>query len=313
MNFKSLRAFQLVVTEGSLAGAASVMNLSQPAVSRLIALLETETELKLFDRTRRRLRMTEAGETFYRETQHILDGVNELPKIADTIREGSIQPFRLVTGWRIGEAIVSPALAMMRRENPLLKCKVDVPLRFNLESKSGIARYDLGIASLPVTHSLVSIENKPICEVRMEAVMPAAHPLAQKAVLSTADLQGEPIIGLWPHQFWRRQVDEYFRSGGVAPNYVVEATSSLMGCQMARDGAGIAILDRLSVRAIDPKHLAVRPLDPPHWLTYGYIYQRDLGLSDNARIFLDCIRRYIEQFRAESDANEASVVPRWYN
>ena len=92
MNFKSLRAFQLVVTQGSLAAAAETMNLSPPAVSRLISLLEVEIKFELFNRTRRRLTMTTAGEAFYRATQPILDGVNELPHIANTIRAGSTRP-----------------------------------------------------------------------------------------------------------------------------------------------------------------------------------------------------------------------------
>lgn len=64
MNFKSLRAFRLVVSQGSLAAAAEALNLSQPAVSRLISLLEDETKLTLFDRSRRRLTLSEAGEAF---------------------------------------------------------------------------------------------------------------------------------------------------------------------------------------------------------------------------------------------------------
>ncbi len=311
MNLKSLRAFRLIVSEGSLAAAAATLNLSQPAVSRLISLLEAETKLKLFNRTRRRLTMSEVGEAFYRETQHILDGVDEIPHIADKIRSGSNQPFRVITGPRIGEGLVSPALALMRREHPALKCIVDVPSRFDLEIKSGIARYDLGIASLPVSHTLVPIENQPLCQVRMEAVMPASHPLAEKAVLTAGDLAAQPIVGMWPSQFWRRQVDEFFRSGGIVPSYAVECTSSLMGCQMARDGAGIAIIDRISVRAIDPKGMAIRPLDPPHWLLYGFIYQKGQILTENAKTFLDCVRRYIDDFRSISPETAQSVVPHW--
>lgn len=311
MNFKSLRAFRLVVTQGSLAAAARAMNLSQPAVSRLIGLLEEEAGIKLFDRTRRRLVMSEAGDLFFRETRHILDGVEELPHIAANIRAGSNRPFRVVTGPRIGEALVSPALALMRRQHPDLRCIVDVMPRFDLENKSGIAQYDLGVASLPVSHSLVAIENEALCRVRMEAVMQEDHPLAGKAVLTADDLAGQPIVGMMPNQFWRRQVDEFFRSGGVVPSYVVESTSSLMGCQMARDGAGIAMIDRISVKAIDPKGMVIRPLDPPHWLLYGYIYQKGQTLTENARTFLDCIRRYVSDFRSMSGENARSVIPLW--
>jgi len=64
MNIKALKAFRLIVINGSLATAAQSMHLSQPAVSRLISLLEHEAKLQLFYRTRRRLTLTPEGEAF---------------------------------------------------------------------------------------------------------------------------------------------------------------------------------------------------------------------------------------------------------
>jgi DNA-binding transcriptional LysR family regulator len=61
MNIKALRAFRAVVAEGSVIGASRTMNLSQPAVSRLLALLEAELRLTLFLRVRRRLVLTDEG------------------------------------------------------------------------------------------------------------------------------------------------------------------------------------------------------------------------------------------------------------
>jgi DNA-binding transcriptional LysR family regulator len=311
MNFKALRAFRLIVTQGSLAAAADGMNLSQPAVSRLIALLEDETGLKLFDRSRRRLTVSEAGEQFFRDSRHILDGIEELPHIAANIRSGTGTPLRLVTGPRVGAALVAPAVTRLRQENPGITCVVDVLSRFELENRSGIARYDLGIASLPVTHTLLPIENTPVCNVRMEAVMSAAHPLARKPSLTARDLADQTIIGMLPNHFGRQQADEFFRSGGVVPGYGIETTSSYLAGQMARDGAGIAIMDRLSVAALDPNGMAVRPLDPAHWLLYGYIVPKGQILTADAETFLGCLYRYIEDFRARCIDNADCVVPQW--
>ena len=117
MNFKALRAFRLIVSQGSLAAAAEAMNLSQPAVSRLISLLEAETGLRLFDRSRRSLIVSAAGEQFHRETRHILDGIEELPHIAAGIQAGQGQPLRLVTAPRTAAGLVTPALAHLQRSH----------------------------------------------------------------------------------------------------------------------------------------------------------------------------------------------------
>lgn len=311
MNIRALRLFRLVASKGSLSAAAEAMSLSPPAASRLIALLEAETRLQLFNRSRRRLTLTRQGEAFFREAEHILAGFDEIPRIASEIRLKAQEQLRLVTAPRIGQGVVSPALALFCRERPGIRVSVDVQSRFGIEGRMGTRLYDLGIISLPVNHPLVEIENRPLFRARMEALLPERHPLAAKPALGAADLAAEPLLGLWPGQPWRQQVDDFFRSGGTKPSYAVETRSSLMACQLVRDGAGVAILDRLCARAIDLSGIAIRPLVPERWILFGYIHQLRQPPSENAGVFLDCLRRSVEEFRARSAENAASVVPLW--
>ncbi|MGA0024450.1 MAG: LysR family transcriptional regulator, partial [Burkholderiales bacterium] len=175
MNVRALRLFRLVVTTGSLSAAADNMSLSTSAASRLIAILENETRLQLFHRTRRRLALTRQGEVFYREAEHILAGFDEIPRIVADIRSRSQGQLRLVTAPRIGQGLVSPALALFCREHPEIRVSVDMQSRFGIEGSVGTRLYDLGIISLPVSHPLVEIENKPLFRVRVEAMLPEKH------------------------------------------------------------------------------------------------------------------------------------------
>jgi DNA-binding transcriptional LysR family regulator len=311
LNIRALRLFHLVVSQGSLAAAAETMNISPPAASRLIGLLEAEIQLQLFHRTRRRLQLTAQGQAFYRDAEHILAGFDEIPRIASAIRTETRGRLRLVTASRIGRGIVSPALALFCRENPGIRVSVDEQSRFGIEAQMGTRLYDLGIISLPVSHPFVEIENHPLFQVRMEAVLPATHRLADKPSLTAADLASEPLLGLWSGQPWRQQVDDFLRSGGVRPDYAIETRSSLMACQLARDGAGIAILDRLCAQAIDLDGLVIRPLAPERWILFGYIHQLRQPPSSNAGTFLDCVHRSVQAFRARSPENAQAVVPLW--
>jgi DNA-binding transcriptional LysR family regulator len=311
LNIRALRIFRLVVSQGSLAAAAEAMNISPPAASRLIALLESEIQLPLFHRSRRRLQLTAQGQAFYREAEHILAGFDEIPRIADAIRTEARGRLRLVTAPRIGMGIVSPALALFCRENPGIRASVDEQSRFGIEAQMGTRLYDLGIISLPVSHPFVEIENHPLFQVRMEAVLPAGHRLAAKPSLTAADLASEPLLGLWPGQPWRQQVDDFLRSGGARAEYAIETRSSLMACQLARDGAGVAILDRLCVQAIDLSGLVIRPLVPERWILFGYTHQLRQQPSGTASAFLDCLRRTLEAFRARSPEDAQAVIPLW--
>jgi len=306
MNNKSLRAFRLIVERGSLSAAASALNLSQPAVSRLVAMLEGELKLILFNRTGRSLRMTKEGAAFYDATKHLLAGLDEIPSIAKDILAGDRQ-FRLITTQRIAKGLIAPALALMRRENPKVHCAVDVLSRIELDTLVGMRRFDLGIASLPVKHALVDIENEPLFRVRAEAVLPKDHPLAGREMVTAADLAGQDLVGLWQDQVWRQQMNDFMRSGGKTGQFVVETRSSMMACQLAGEGVGIAFLDRLSAHGLDLSRVRLVPLEPARWMAFGAIHHRDQPLTANALKFVDCVRRTTADFRARSAENAAAL------
>ncbi len=308
MNIRALRLFRLVVTTGSLTAAADGMSLSASAASRLIAILEAETKLRLFNRARRRLTLTREGESFYRDAEHILAGFDEIPRIAADIRSRSQRQLRLVTAPRVGQGLLSPALALFRQAHPEIRVSVDMQSRFGIEGSVGTRLYDLGIISLPVSHPLVEIENRPLFRVRVEAMLPQGHRLAARRSVTAQDLAAEPLLGLWPGQRWRRQVDDFFSSGGVRPQYAVETRSSLMACQLVRDGVGVAMLDRVCAQAIDLRGLVMRPLEPERWMLFGYVYQARQPLGPGAAAFLDCVRAVLDRLRAIDGDYARSIV-----
>ena len=306
MNFKALRAFQLIAERGSLSAAASDLCLSQPAVSRLIAMLETELELRLFDRTGRGLIITREGQRFYERTKHILAGVEEIPGIAKTIRSGDHQ-FRVLTTPHIGQSIVSPALSILRSENDRLHCSIDLRSRHEMGEAIRSVHFDLMIASLPLDASNAPIESKPLFKVLVEAVLPKGHPLASRDRLTAADFTAETLIGSWRDAFWRQQIGDLLPSSTLSPGRLVETYNPIMAYQLASDGAGIAFLDRLCARGLDTSRVAFCPVFPSTWITFGYVYLSGKSPGPNVLRFVDAIRQTISDFRLQSRENENAV------
>ncbi len=306
MNLKALRAFQLIVEGGSLTAASKSLGLSQPAVSRLVALLEDELKLLLFNRSGRTLRVTEKGAAFYVATRHILAGLGEIPRIAKDI-QASDKQLRLVTTPRIAQGLIAPAIQRMHHARPKLRFTIDILSRFDLDNLVGLRRFDLAVASLPVTHALVELTNYPLFRVRLEAVMRKDHPLAGRKRVTAADLAREDLLGLWEDQLWRQQMNDFMRSNGATGHYAVETRSSLMACQLAIDGAGIAVFDRVSARGLDLSAVTFRPLEPERWIAFGYVHHSDQKLSGNAKDLIECVLRTLTEFRNRSAENAASV------
>lgn len=306
MNFKALRAFQLIAERGSLSAAATDLCLSQPAVSRLIAMLESELDLRLFNRTGRGLSMTREGALFYETTKHILAAVEEIPRIAKDIGAGDHQ-FHLLTTPRIAQAVVSPALSLLRKENERLHCRIDVVSRADLERGLNAGRFDLAIAALPLAPTHAPVEAEPLFKVRIEAVLPKHHPLTARDHLTAADFAGENLIGPWQDPMWRQEMSDLIPPNGTSANCTVETRSALMACQMAIDGLGIALLDRLSARGLDFGEVEFRPLAPAKWLTFGYVNQSGKSLGPYSTRFINAVRKTIGEFRAKSPSNADCV------
>lgn len=308
MNLKALRAFGIIVTQGSLAAAAKQLNLSQPSVSRLISQLEEELNLTLFYRTKRSLTLTREGEAFHERTKHIIVGIDEIPRIVQDLRQFD-QQFKVVVTHKIAQGLISPAIGLLRAQKPGLRVAVDVESRIRFETLVGIKRFDLAIASLPLPLSTTDVDVQPLYSARTEVILPQSHRLASRKAISAKDIASEPIVGLWPDQLWRQHVDEFMTSAGVPPNFSVETRHVLMSCQLVRDGLGLAFVDRVTAYGINLEGLVMKPVKPERWISFGSISQRGRPLTENASLFVECVNQVIERIRSLSPENAASIRP----
>ncbi|PLW78303.1 LysR family transcriptional regulator [Cohaesibacter celericrescens] len=272
MNIKALQAFNAVVLEGSVSGAARVMNLSQPAVSRLISLLESELNLMLFKREKQRLHLTEEGAAFNREARRILAGLQEIPRIANEIRAQRLKRLRIVTMPRAALSVVAPAVARFTKEYPEVKVSIDIRSHRDLESWINGREYDLGFGNVPVSHWAVT--STSLGRADLEVLMPKDHAFASKKIIALKDLSAVPLVLQFPGMLLRRQIDSLFEANDVKIGREILTNSSQMSQHLVANGAGLTIIDRLSVLAMDDRHFTTRPLTPTRSVAFGVIRHR---------------------------------------
>jgi DNA-binding transcriptional LysR family regulator len=287
MNLKALKAFRLIVTHGSVSAAARVMNLSQPAVSRLMSLLEDELKLTLFRRVGRRLVLTEEGQAFLHEAGRILANLEELPRIAGEIRAAKTRRLRIVTMPRVALSLVCPAVARFAGKFADVHVSVDLRARRDLEQWLLGKEYDIGFGGLPVAHQ--AVRGKPLFKVRLQVLMPRAHRLARRKEIAVEDIVEERMIAQVPGLLMRQQVDEIFESRSLEPTYRLTTSSSQLACGLVAAGAGITIIDGLSAATFDRTKVVLRPLLPERWVNFGIMVARQSELMPLARDFVDCL------------------------
>ncbi len=147
MKIRQLEAFKSVMTAGTVTAAADLMNISQPVVSRLIAQLESATGLKLFFRSKRRLRPTPEALSFFREVEKTFAGVEKLKQVADNIRNFSTGNLRIVCLPALALGFMPRVIDRFLDKHP--KITVSLQTRSSQTVREWIAaqQFDLGLAA----------------------------------------------------------------------------------------------------------------------------------------------------------------------
>ena len=179
VTYDQLVAFTTVAAEGTFTSASATLHKSQPAVSKLIRNLEGELGVVLFDRTRYRATLTDAGRVFYERAAAVIESTHAL------------RGFGLALGSKV-EPIVRLAVEAVTPLDPIVRTLRDVEARFpsvrfelHTERLAGAAealherRADLVVATT-LGIDAAKVDAMPFRRVRIVAVARADHPLAQR-------------------------------------------------------------------------------------------------------------------------------------
>src|SRR6184192_367333 len=144
MELRQLRTFAAVAELRHFARAASLCNLSQPAVSHQIALLEEEFGAKLLNRAARRVSLTVAGEVMLEEARRILGAVDRARERMQEVASGAVGRIRLGASATPGLYILPPLLARYRGAHPSFDLQFQIGAVAEIAER--VARNELDMA-----------------------------------------------------------------------------------------------------------------------------------------------------------------------
>jgi LysR family transcriptional regulator, benzoate and cis,cis-muconate-responsive activator of ben and cat genes len=202
IEFRHLAYFQAIAQEESFNRGAARLHISQPTLSRQMSALECYLDVKLFERSRSGVTLTDAGRHFLAKATKLLEAKQEL---LDSMRSGPIERLRI--GYlapslfgRVGEAIHS-----FRQQWPELEIQIteSSPRRqIELLSRSQIDIAFLGHSESDLPENL---ELLPLYSLPLVAVLPVTHPLAKESKIDLLSLKEERFLGLKEELFPGRQ------------------------------------------------------------------------------------------------------------
>jgi DNA-binding transcriptional LysR family regulator len=261
MNFRQIEAFSAVMSVGTTTGAAKLLGISQPAVSRLLAQLERTTGLKLFDRAQGRLTPTQEGSLFHREVARSLVVLDRLKVAAHDILSFGTGTLRVAALPALGFSLIPRVVSRFLEQHPdQVSVTMETGGSETVRELIASGQFDVGFAAEEIeTAGLVHGEfatPPAVC------VLPAGHPLARKSMIEAADLNGESFVALSKSDRMRQRIDAALERAGAAPRIVVETHFALSICQFVQQGAGIGLINPYCLDSVSPEGIAVRPFQP---------------------------------------------------
>jgi DNA-binding transcriptional LysR family regulator len=242
MDERQLAAFRLIAEELSFSRAAARLRLTQPALSMMIGKLEGQLGVRLIDRSKRRVSLTEPGKVFLRETELTLQQIELSKSMAQRAALGRIG--RITVGFvEAAPFSVLPRLvAHMRRELPEIELVLREMLTTEQMEALDAGRIDIGLMR-PIFAS-DEFESVKIFDEPYVVALPNGHFLANQSTVAYADLIAEHLIANSLPK--RRYIESRFKSAvtreglGLPIAHEVESIHAVIG--LVAGGLGIAFL-----------------------------------------------------------------------
>lgn len=261
MNLRQLEAFRAVMMSGSVTQAAHSLNLSQPAVSKMIADLEHAVGFKLFVRSKgTTLGVTPEAEAFLFEVERSFIGISALKQAALDIRNMSTGNLRLAALPALGVSFLPGVISEYRQRRPGVTIHLQTRSSSTVRHWISNQQFEVGLATR--AREVAGIRMEKFLRCAGACVLPLGHSLASRDVIVPADLKGERFISLATEDPTRRRIDRVFEDAGVERNIVVETQYAMTICALVTQGVGCSILNPVTAADYVERGVVVKPFVP---------------------------------------------------
>ncbi len=288
LNLNHLHTFAQVIGHGSFSAAAERLNLSQPAISLHVRLLEQRLNLRLIERVGKRLKPTAAGLTLLEHIGRIDAVVEDALLALSSHAHGVVGQVAIGTGATACIHLLPSLLQALRQQFPALDVRVSTGNTDGILKAVEENRLDLALVTLPAAGRSLSVT--PLLADELVAIFAAsAQDLPEP--ISPAALSEAPLVAFEAGSNTRLLINEWYLQAGLRVKPVMELGSIEAIKEMVAAGLGYSIVPRMSVAAEHHRRgLHVRSLTPPLSRTLGIALRQDKPVSKALRQVLEALQ-----------------------
>ena len=279
--------------EGNIHRAAQVLNMTQPAASKLLKDLEDVLEVPLFERLPRGMRPTWYGETMIRHARVALASLNQAHDELAGLKAGRFGQVAVGCITAPGLTLLPPAVARVKREHPSLRVSLDIETSPVLLERLAQGKLDILVARLFAEHDKSQLRYEALVEEPISAIVRPNHPLLGMTGLTLRDLLAAGWIVPPAGSVLRHRFDLMFQEEGLAPPIdLIETSALLFMTRMLQQSDMVAIVANDVARYYSSHGLvSILPVAMNCQMdNFGLITRTDRLLSPAAQVMMRALK-----------------------
>jgi len=295
MGFKlrQMEVFRAVMLTGTVSGAARMLFVSQPAVSKVIAHTETSLGVRLFDRVSGKLVPTQAARMLYEQVQKVYDAVLTVESFVEDLTALETQEINVGSSPSLGLSLMPRVIEKFQRCNTHARIHFHTTLTKDVPLEILSGKIDLAVTVLPLENPNLNVER--LTTGRMVCVTPREHALASKQSVHLADLSDCRTVFYSPTIAFGRLVNDALAAHGVKILPQIDVPRAELACAMVHRGLGVAIVDEFSVSDGLWSGVEIRPIIEDILFDVNLVTPKFNSQSPQALDFIEQLKLHLLQ------------------
>ncbi len=307
LTLRQIEVIRAIMVTGTVGGAARLLNVSSPGVSRVMKHAEILLGFKLFSRKNGRYTPTRESNDIFSQINGVYDKVEDLQFVVDRLRRGTDTSLKIGSVPSISNVMVPLAIKDVRRAFPGLLIDIDILKIEEAIDYLLLGRGEVVTVSQRVEHPMINFA--PLAKGRLLCVAPLDHPLARHDVVTAEQIVAFPLIGIDPSDPYGRVIAGIFSSRGLTYQVHIRARFGSTVCALVANGLGVAIIDEFTLAGGNwPMLKAIEIAEATQFQTY-IAHRRDATLSGYCELFVGSLRLHMDKLSTRPMKLAKALVP----
>ncbi len=303
LTLRQIEVIRAVMVAGTLAGAARLLNVAAPGLSRLMKYTEDSLGTKLFIRLGGRYVPAPEARAIFSQINEVHRNLENLKFAVDALARGEGGELKVAATPSIGNVMVPRAVADVRRKYTDLLIELDILKIEDAIDYLLLGRGEAVAISYRLEHPAINFE--PLASGQLFCIVADAHPLASRQRLSTKEIATYPLIGIEPKDPYGQIVVRLFERSGVKYRIPIKARFGTTVCALVRQNLGIAVIDEFTLADRNAEGIRMIPIEEKTTFQTYVAYRNDTTLSGVAAFFISALRRQMERAHRATARNVA--------